>query len=49
MNSFAEENYLKAIYKIAENSDGYIYRNDLAKMFNSSASSVCAVTQTLAP
>ena len=48
MNSLAEENYLKAIYKIAEASDGYITTNDIAKKVSTSAASVTDMLKKLA-
>jgi|ERR1035437_1092268 DtxR family Mn-dependent transcriptional regulator len=40
MNTFTEENYLKAIYKIAEEGDGFITTNDIARKINTTAASV---------
>ncbi|MBI3502727.1 MAG: metal-dependent transcriptional regulator [Bacteroidetes bacterium] len=48
MNSLAEENYLKAIYKIAESGDGYITTNDIARRMNTSAASVTDMLKKLA-
>jgi DtxR family Mn-dependent transcriptional regulator len=48
MNSLAEENYLKAIYKIAETGDGYILTNDIARKMNTTAASVTDMLKKLA-
>jgi len=48
MNSFTEENYLKAIYKIAENSSGNIATNDIAKRLDTTAASVTDMLKKLA-
>ena len=48
MNSLAEENYLKAIYKIAEMSGGGISTNDIARKMNTSAASVTDMLKKLA-
>lgn len=48
MNSLAEENYLKAIYKIAEAGDGFITTNDIARKVNTSAASVTDMLKKLA-
>jgi|ERR1051326_3829292 DtxR family Mn-dependent transcriptional regulator len=48
MNSLAEENYLKAIYKIAETRDGYILTNDIAHRMNTTAASVTDMLKKLA-
>ena len=47
MNSFTEENYLKAIYKIAESGDGFITTNDIARRINTSAASVTDMLKKL--
>ena len=47
MNSFTEENYLKAIYKIAESGDGYITTNDIARQIKTSAASVTDMLKKL--
>jgi DtxR family transcriptional regulator, Mn-dependent transcriptional regulator len=47
MNSLAEENYLKAIYKIAENGGDYIATNDIARRLNTSAASVTDMLKKL--
>lgn len=47
MNSFTEENYLKAIYKIAESGDGYITTNDIARKVSTSAASVTDMLKKL--
>ena len=47
MNSFTEENYLKAIYKIAESVDGPITTNDIARKLNTSAASVTDMLKKL--
>ncbi|MBI4930305.1 MAG: metal-dependent transcriptional regulator [Bacteroidetes bacterium] len=47
MNSLAEENYLKAIYKIAESGDGFITTNDIARRINTSAASVTDMLKKL--
>ena len=47
MNSLAEENYLKAIYKIAESGDGFITTNDIARKVNTSAASVTDMLKKL--
>src|ERR1051326_4543039 len=48
MNSLAEENYLKAIYKIAETGDGYILTNDISRKMNTTAASVTDMLKKLA-
>lgn len=45
--SFAEENYLKAIYKIAENGDEFITTNDVATHLKTSAASVTDMLKKL--
>jgi len=47
MNSFTEENYLKAIYKIAESGDGYITTNDIARKLNTTPASVTDMLKKL--
>lgn len=47
MNSFTEENYLKAIYKIAESGDGFITTNDIARKMNTTAASVTDMLKKL--
>jgi len=47
MNSFTEENYLKAIYKIAESGDGYITTNDIARKINTTPASVTDMLKKL--
>lgn len=47
MNSFTEENYLKAIYKIAESVDGIITTNDIARRMNTTAASVTDMLKKL--
>lgn len=47
MNSFTEENYLKAIYKIAETGDGYITTNDIARRMQTTAASVTDMLKKL--
>lgn len=48
MSSLAEENYLKAIYKIAESGDGYITTNDIARKMSTTAASVTDMLKKLA-
>lgn len=48
MNSFTEENYLKAIYKISEKEGGAINTNDIARKVNTSAASVTDMLKKLA-
>ncbi|HNO70745.1 MAG TPA: metal-dependent transcriptional regulator [Bacteroidia bacterium] len=48
MSSFAEENYLKAIYKLSERTEGEIYTNDIAKRMQTSAASVTDMLKKLA-
>ena len=48
MNSFTEENYLKAIYKIAEMGEGAISTNDIARKLNTTAASVTDMLKKLA-
>ena len=48
MNSLAEENYLKAIYKIAVSGDGYITTNDIARKLHTTAASVTDMLKKLA-
>ncbi|TAL60243.1 MAG: metal-dependent transcriptional regulator [Bacteroidetes bacterium] len=47
MNSFTEENYLKAIYKIAEMGDGAITTNDIARKLSTTAASVTDMLKKL--
>jgi len=47
MNSFTEENYLKAIYKIAESGDGFITTNDIAGKMNTTPASVTDMLKKL--
>jgi DtxR family transcriptional regulator, Mn-dependent transcriptional regulator len=47
MNSFTEENYLKAIYKIAESGDLVITTNDIARKLNTTAASVTDMLKKL--
>jgi DtxR family Mn-dependent transcriptional regulator len=47
MNSLAEENYLKAIYKIAESGDGQISTNEIARKLNTTAASVTDMLKKL--
>lgn len=47
MNSFTEENYLKAIYKIAESTRGPIATNDIARRLNTTAASVTDMLKKL--
>ncbi|HEY4800651.1 MAG TPA: metal-dependent transcriptional regulator, partial [Bacteroidia bacterium] len=47
MNSQVEENYLKAIYQIAESGDGYITTNDIARKLRTSAASVTDMLKKL--
>lgn len=47
MNSFTEENYLKAIYKIAEKEKGVITTNDIARKLNTTAASVTDMLKKL--
>lgn len=47
MNSFTEENYLKAIYKIAESGESVITTNDIARKLNTSAASVTDMLKKL--
>jgi DtxR family Mn-dependent transcriptional regulator len=47
MNSLAEENYLKAIYKIEEAGDGSIATNSIARKLNTSAASVTDMLKKL--
>ncbi len=48
MNSFAEENYLKAIYKLVEQNDTAITTNSIAEQINTSAASVTDMLKKLA-
>ena len=48
MNSYTEENYLKAIFKIAENADGKVSTNALAERLATKASSVTDMIKRLA-
>jgi DtxR family Mn-dependent transcriptional regulator len=48
MNSETEENYLKAIFKIAENADGKVSTNSIAEKLNTKASSVTDMIKKLA-
>jgi len=48
MNSFTEENYLKAIYKVAEAGNGTISTNDIARKLNTTAASVTDMLKKLA-
>lgn len=47
MNSFTEENYLKAIYKLEEAQDDYITTNDIARMIGTTAASVTDMLKKL--
>lgn len=47
MNSFTEENYLKAIYKIEDSGDGNITTNDIARKLNTTAASVTDMLKKL--
>ena len=47
MHSLTEENYLKAIYKIAESGDGYITTNDIAGRMKTTAASVTDMLKKL--
>src|SRR5205809_204886 len=47
MNSFTEENYLKAIYKIAESGGGQISTNEIARKMDTSAASVTDMLRKL--
>lgn len=47
MNSFTEENYLKAIYKLAEARKGAIATNDIARRLNTTAASVTDMLKKL--
>jgi DtxR family Mn-dependent transcriptional regulator len=47
MNTFTEENYLKAIYKIAEEGDDFITTNDIAGKMNTKAASVTDMLRKL--
>jgi len=47
MNTFTEENYLKAIYKIAEDGDSFITTNDIARKINTKAASVTDMLRKL--
>lgn len=47
MNSFTEENYLKAIYKLAESEKGAIATNDIARKLNTTAASVTDMLKKL--
>lgn len=47
MNTFTEENYLKAIYKLAEEGKGYITTNDIARKINTTAASVTDMLKKL--
>lgn len=47
MNTFTEENYLKAIYKIAEDGDSFITTNDIARRINTKAASVTDMLRKL--
>ena len=48
MNSQTEENYLKAIFKIAENTNGKVSTNAIAEKLNTKASSVTDMIKKLA-
>jgi DtxR family Mn-dependent transcriptional regulator len=48
MHSLTEENYLKAIYKIAESGDGFITTNDIARKLKTTAASVTDMLKKLA-
>ncbi len=48
MNSQTEENYLKAIFKIAENTNGNVSTNAIAEKLNTKASSVTDMIKKLA-
>ncbi len=48
MNSFTEENYLKAIYKIAEKGSEEISTNEIARRMSTSAASVTDMLKKLA-
>lgn len=48
MHSLTEENYLKAIYKIAEAGDGVITTNDIARRLKTTAASVTDMLKKLA-
>ncbi len=47
MNSFTEENYLKAIYKLSENQDSEVSTNAIAAMMNTKAASVTDMLRKL--
>ncbi|MBI4945593.1 MAG: metal-dependent transcriptional regulator [Bacteroidetes bacterium] len=47
MNTLTEENYLKEIYKIAEEGDDYITTNDIARKINTKAASVTDMLRKL--
>ena len=48
MNSYTEENYLKAIFKIAENADENVSTNAIAEKLGTKASSVTEMLKKLA-
>ncbi|POY35418.1 iron-dependent repressor [Solitalea longa] len=48
MNSYTEENYLKAIYKLTEQSEGNITTNAIAEVMNTKAASVTDMVKKLA-
>ncbi|MCO4292335.1 metal-dependent transcriptional regulator [Solitalea sp. MAHUQ-68] len=48
MNSFTEENYLKAIYKLTEQSVGNVTTNAIAEVMNTKAASVTDMVKKLA-
>lgn len=48
MHSYTEENYLKAIFKIAEMADGKVSTNAIAEKLNTKASSVTDMIKKLA-
>ena len=48
MNSFAEENYLKVIYKVTESGGGFTSTNEVAKMNNTTPASVTDMLKRLA-
>ncbi|UKJ06637.1 metal-dependent transcriptional regulator [Solitalea lacus] len=48
MNSFTEENYLKAIFKLTENSVGNVTTNAIAEAMNTKAASVTDMIKKLA-
>src|SRR5688572_28740657 len=48
MNSYTEENYLKAIYKIREKSGSEVTTNEIAAVMNTKAASVTDMLKRLA-